>query len=250
MLEKEKYIKEIEDLLGINISELAEIVGEKPENLPFEIGKMHYGNGASSYTAAAHLALKYCMPVLKKIRLQKRGEEERSIEYLQILEHSSCKYPPRTFHNAFVADLTLAFADDLTTSGEKLTLKAAEGRYFAIDMTDILPMTEVAVGVASKIAQVKAPIINIAGNGIYTFRKTGMSQDSVNSFVFNILAMIHGLKRISKIVSGGQTGVDIAGAVAGYALGIPVEVTMPKGFRQRHKDNKDKNIRKLRLESK
>jgi hypothetical protein len=36
---------------------------------------------------------------------------------------------------------------------------------------------------------------------------------------------------IKKVISGGQTGADIAGLIAAKKLGIPTGGTMPKGFR-------------------
>lgn len=39
--------------------------------------------------------------------------------------------------------------------------------------------------------------------------------------------------------SGGQTGVDIAGAVMAYALELDAVITFPPGYLQRGIDNKD-----------
>ncbi len=47
---------------------------------------------------------------------------------LTLLEHSSSGYVGRTFANATSADLTLAFACDFTTAGEKLTARSAASR--------------------------------------------------------------------------------------------------------------------------
>jgi hypothetical protein len=44
---------------------------------------------------------------------------------------------------------------------------------------------------------------------------------------------------ITKIVSGGQTGADIAGLVAAVALQIPAIGTLPHGFRQRDEQGND-----------
>jgi hypothetical protein len=44
---------------------------------------------------------------------------------------------------------------------------------------------------------------------------------------------------IGEIISGGQTGVDLAGGVAGYVLGIPTTMLLPKGFKQRFEDGID-----------
>ncbi len=81
--------------------------------------------------------------------------------------------------------------------------------------------------------------INIAGNGIYTLHKHGLNQAYVNELVYNVLKIALKDGTLKRIYTGGQTGVDLAGAVAGYALGIPTEVTLPKGFKQRFADGID-----------
>lgn len=50
---------------------------------------------------------------------------------------------------------------------------------------------------------------------------------------------MHNASPIVKLYSGGQTGVGLAGAIAGCMLGIDTEVTLPKGYLQRHADGKD-----------
>lgn len=44
---------------------------------------------------------------------------------LIIKESTSSKYTPRTYYNAKSADLTVAFAVDFSTAGERCTHKAA-----------------------------------------------------------------------------------------------------------------------------
>jgi hypothetical protein len=47
------------------------------------------------------------------------------------------------------------------------------------------------------------------------------------------LVLVHTHWGISKLISGGQTGVDIAAAVVGPLLNIPTEINMPQGYKQR-----------------
>ena len=54
-----------------------------------------------------------------------------------------------------------------------------------------------------------------------------------------MLGMFHQYRKIHKIYSGGQTGTDMAGAVAAWYLSIPACITLPKGFVQRHEDGVD-----------
>jgi len=159
--------------------------------------------------------------------------------HLSLKEHSSSKYPPRTYHNATTSDVTVAFAVDLTTAGEKLTRKAAgEEKYIGFELRDDTEAIDLARKLYKKMKSQNAKVLNIAGNGIYTLSKHGCEQDFINLFVYNVIAKVHEYHPIEKIITGGQTGVDMAGAIAGVALNIPVEVTFPNGYLQRftHED--------------
>lgn len=156
---------------------------------------------------------------------------------LTILEHTSSSYAPRTYANAAKADVTIAIAVDYTTAGEKLTHKAAGEKYLK------LPVTHTFIDNARELFKFARPHIrrkiNVAGNGIYTLNKHKWTQEKVNQYVYDILAMVHKHFYLEEIRSGGQTGVDLAGGVAGVALGIPTTLLLPKGFKQRHEDGID-----------
>ncbi len=156
---------------------------------------------------------------------------------IEVLEHSASEYAPRTRHNAHNADLTVAFAVDFSTSGERLTRKAAGQRYCAIDLA--LPGLDAArlLYVAARRHQAKT--INVAGNGIYTLAQHGWSQERVNSHLVDVLELVHHHWGIERIISGGQTSVDIAGIVAACHLGIDATATLPRGFIQRGADRRD-----------
>lgn len=156
---------------------------------------------------------------------------------LKILEHSSTSYAPRTYANAASADVTIALAVDYSTAGEKLTKKAAGDKYIALPLEDVWISQGRRLYRYMKFNNCKT--INVAGNGIYTLVKHGWTQESINEYVFQILDNIHRYIGIDKIVSGGQTGVDLAGGVAGYRLGIDTTMLLPKGFKQRHEDGVD-----------
>lgn len=159
---------------------------------------------------------------------------------IQILEHSSRSYGPRTYANAAAGDVTIAIAVDYSTAGERLTHKAAGDKYLKLDLNDN-DTVDLARVLYKRLASlgIEKPTINVAGNGIYTLSKSGITQIHINKFVYNVLIQVHAHWPIGKIVSGGQTGVDLAGGVAGYALGIDTVMTLPKGFIQRHEDKLD-----------
>lgn len=167
---------------------------------------------------------------------------------LIINEHPSSSYAPRTYHNAHSAELTIAFAVDFKTAGEKLTKKAALTKgnlaYLPIDINSDSIQAGRALYVACKRPE-KLPepyrvnTLNVAGNGAYTLVKCGFNQSQINRYIYDVISMVHAHHPFTKIISGGQTGIDIAGAIAGVALGIPVELTYPKGLKIRNLKNQD-----------
>lgn len=158
---------------------------------------------------------------------------------LIINEHKSSSYSPRTYHNASISDVTVAIAVDHNTAGEKCTQKAAGDKIIKLEWSlAYLSMARQLWKYMNNL-DVKEPTINIAGNGIYTFYKHNVTQEMVNRVVFDMLSKVHEHWPIGKIVCGGQTGTDLAGAVAAYKIGIPCVVTMPKGFKMRFQNGKD-----------
>lgn len=152
---------------------------------------------------------------------------------LKLRQTSSEKYPPRTYHNASSADVTVAFAVDLNTAGERLTHKAAGDKYIGFLLKEDTETIDLARKLYKKLKSSNAKTLNVAGNGIYTLSEHGCSQDFINLFVYEVLEKVHQYHPLQKIYTGGQTGVDMAGAIAGLKLGIEVEITFPKGFLQR-----------------
>lgn len=163
--------------------------------------------------------------------------ESAAVPGVTVVEHPSPNYGPRTKHNADSAGLTVAIASDFSTAGEKLTARVSEGKYLGIPL-DVEP-AKAGVRLAKAMRALGTTTLNVAGNGSYTLAKSGMTQQKINQHVYDTLAAAHALLPITKIVTGGQTGVDIAGAIAAKALSIPTVVTMPGGFKQRGVDQKD-----------
>lgn len=159
------------------------------------------------------------------------------IESLEVLEHSLASYPPRTRENAAKADLTVAFAVDFDTHGERLTRKAAGTRYVAISL-DRDPI-EAARILYAALRRFNATTLNVAGNSLPTLLVRGWTQTRADQFVFDVLAACTTHWKLASIRSGGQTGIDLAGVTAACALGIPAIALLPKGFLQRGTDNKD-----------
>jgi hypothetical protein len=166
-----------------------------------------------------------------------------------VQEHSSPTYPPRTYFNAKSGDITLALAVDLTTAGEKLTHKAAgDEKYLGFQLTAETQAIDIARKLYREMKKKNAKTLNIAGNGIYTLVKHGCDQAHINGFLCDVIEKVHQHWPIEKIFTGGQTGVDLAGAVVAKHLGIEALITLPKGYIQRFEDNKDVTQTKEQVE--
>ncbi len=152
---------------------------------------------------------------------------------LIILEDSEYNYQNRTRRNAEESDWTFSFDVDSNSSGSKCTRKYAKGKYTSVDLwnwdDDIHLMKRV-------VQEKKVKICNIAGNGISNLEKHGWIQSEVNDVIFICLRTLkcYKLPEGFEIRTGGQTGADFAGAVAGLALGYKVTMLYPKGFRMRY----------------
>lgn len=153
-------------------------------------------------------------------------------------------YAARTKYNAQYADLTVAFALNFDTPGEVCTRQAAGDKYVAIPlepsrmMGDVLGPAEAILDAMEWIQALdkrcQVDVVNIAGNGIYTLTRNSITQEDVNAYLFDILAVVHAQHTVHEVVSGGQTGIDMAGAIAAYVIGIErVSLVMPRGLMQR-----------------
>lgn len=162
-----------------------------------------------------------------------------------VKEHRSSSYGPRTWENASRGDVTVAFAVDFQTAGEKLTHKASGEKYIGLPISTALMTSEHAIQCARKLFAFarsrNCRCLNVAGNGIYTLAKSGISQADVNLFVASVLGKVHEHHALSKVISGGQTGVDVAGAVAGVVIGVHTQVLLPRGFIQRDESKVDRS---------
>lgn len=158
---------------------------------------------------------------------------------INFIEHKETGYTMRTYDNARLADLTIAFALDFTTAGEILTKKAAYGKYLAVNM--LYSIEEAVENCLKEIDRRKATRLNIAGNGIYTLYKDGLvSQEQANEYIEAVLLMVCAINDTRYIIrSGGQTGSDQAGLIAGDKLGLKTICLAPKNWMFRDINGKD-----------
>lgn len=179
----------------------------------------------------------------------------RDAEDAIVFTESRGGYRERTIENATAndVDFTLAFGVDFSTYGELATAKAA-GDSLIQTRLDVAPgggldlspkaVKEAVRGIVEVLPEEYVngePCgLNIAGNGIYTLSGRGITQEQSDEFVTRV---VDGLRKegmvVSSIRTGGQSGIDEAGAVAGVVLDIPTTVNAPKGYAFRKADNKD-----------
>ena len=183
---------------------------------------------------------------------QKTGETIGGNKNITFQEDQSFGYRERTLKNAS-ADATIAFAFDFDSAGERLTKSSVENqnkKYIPIPIgkkekapKDLMPIQQMIDRIVDALNSVKAKSLNIAGNGIYTMRASGFTQEDVDKMTYNTLKAVLESPRlktkITSIRTGGQTGYDEAGAKAGMRLGIPTTILAPKGWKFRDVTGKD-----------
>lgn len=163
---------------------------------------------------------------------------------IRFIEHQDPSYKGRTKENAS-ADATIAIACNFKSAGEILTKKLVLDQrkiYIPIDISESLTVNKEIVNHVNSLLKKaignniidNSISLNIAGNGIYTMRGK-YSQQDLDLYVYRLLKAILNIGDVSfnLIRSGGQTGLDEAGAKAGERLGIETLVVCPKGWKYR-----------------
>lgn len=168
-------------------------------------------------------------------------------------------YRDRTIENARMSDFTIIFASDFDSPGTRLTMRHCEGK------CSLIPFGPKGYTVdEARLAILKDLLkyhidgndirINIAGNGMRALARafthgadTNYSeslekdiQEMTDRYVRDVLQLLmeDGVG-IRQIRSGGQTGIDMAGAKAGINLNIPTHLHMPVGYVTRDIFGKD-----------
>lgn len=158
---------------------------------------------------------------------------------INFIEHPTPGYAARTYANVRESDLTIAFATDFTTAGERLTKKATvelEKLFIPVEVRmDTVSLKRSADSMNSSIKLLMRGVpfnLNIAGNGIYTLENylPHYTQKDVDDYLAEYLAIALSGISVKYIRSGGQTGVDEAGVKFGNDFGYETICCFPKGW--------------------
>ena len=207
------------------------------------------------YPSAAELA-----PYIEKNRREDRSKYgEKLTENITLIEHNEGgkwgeSYRARTIKNVQSADITIAFAYDYNSPGEILTKKHASKKSYVTGPMEVVDFsskesiiknaTRIAEKVISEINRKQLDKnnlkINIAGNTISKFIE-GVSQKDLQGLIENVFKILTEKDiTISEVISGGQSGADIAGAFAADNLGIKTTIRAPRNFLISTPDGKTK----------
>lgn len=171
---------------------------------------------------------------------------------INFLEDTNSNYAHRTYINAELADITIAFAADFSTSGEICTKNAvnkANKKLIQLPLNiDII--NEELPKIINDIKNCKS--LNVAGNGLSTLYKHNITQKQCDDIILYTLQTLKDKYNIvfDTIRSGGQTGADESGLKAAIKIGTKNIVSLcPKGwrFRDEKQDYYDENLFKKRF---
>jgi hypothetical protein len=147
-------------------------------------------------------------------------------------------YRERTKINARESDLTLYFHHPSHANSKGRILTEEHSVLFYPIELPVRNLDAVVNDIVARLQSIPFPIVNIAGNAIYRF-PVEVSQQKINEQIYDVLSAVSKRKRIFQLRSGGQTGADWGGIVAGALLEIPIHALFPEGFRQRNRARKD-----------
>lgn len=161
-----------------------------------------------------------------------------TIKGINFITTPSKNYADRTKANAEWSDITMALAEDFNTAGERLTKTVAGNKYVSANISnDVSTIVNNIYNQLVSKGKIKDIKLNIAGNGIYSLKDTQSQYDA------KLIDIIKGLQvkgiTISEIRSGGQTGIDEAGAKAGQFLNIKTTIISTSDFKFRNKQGVD-----------
>jgi hypothetical protein len=161
---------------------------------------------------------------------------------ITFIEHEHTGYPLRTRDNTMLSDATLAFAVNWKSSGMILTHKCCYGAgklYMRLDLNDYGNLTDKqAIEIANALKESNVKILNIAGNSMPHLRSK-YTQEGINAKIADCMNKIHRYWPLSATRGGGQSGVDLAGALWSDSIGLPTTVLAPKGWMYRDDNGRD-----------
>jgi len=132
-------------------------------------------------------------------------------------------YVERTQRNVQRSAVTWIYAADYDSKGTQQATAADPAKIILAKGKDL---SDSAKEVADFLKASGGTSINVAGNRLSGWRNaTGIDQEALNRRVYDFLFEVKAqYPELTTIITGGQTGTDTAGAVAGKALGLEVDI--------------------------
>jgi hypothetical protein len=153
-------------------------------------------------------------------------------------------YRARTTENIKGSDATLHIITDPGTLGEKLT--AAEAAKNKKGYRAVTYGENAVDDIVNMLNAHNVQVLNIAGNGIYDIKDSQeVVDDKVLTLLREVLTHPNLVTPVKVIRTGGQTGMDEAGAKAGIKLGIPTIIHSTSDWKLRPFDKKDRSNESL-----
>jgi hypothetical protein len=157
------------------------------------------------------------------------------------------------------SDATLIFATDFNTQAEKLNKSASNYIGITLDRKskapkNLKPSAQAVKNIVENLNNNPHNVLHINGNDITSLYKAGYKQDTIDTYISNIVkAVVESTslnQPINQIVTTGQTGISEAVIKVAKELGIATKVLVPSGYMFRVYSKAAPHYRDVRSESK
>jgi predicted NAD-dependent protein-ADP-ribosyltransferase YbiA (DUF1768 family) len=206
----------------------ADIEAIKADGRPIVFPEDGIGTGRADLKNKAPKTWNYLEEQINELR-GKTSNNAGEIKFNKVAESG---YPERTKYNAQTSDITFDFSK--TSAGSGATKNYAGNKWNWVGVNNNGLMTGNKNKLANVIAEnlLNGKTVNIAGHGNYKSPRKGLTTSVLQSVIDNELIEVMQLvnekigdKTVTgKIISGGQSGFDLAGVKAANMFGIPTEV--------------------------
>jgi hypothetical protein len=219
--------------------------------------KIEYSKDSMSLKSGFNSYLRFDIPedVLSNLPVTEFTEGETTEDDLEtVINEGGVKFNPTNKDykelngsNIDSTDATINIGRDFTKGTAAATKKQAGQKNVPVTLPKVIikPSQAMVDKTATQLNKLKATEVHITGDNLADLK----SQEKINGYVLDLLEKLNEAldKPITKVVTGGQSGVAEAATIAAKKLGLTVEVNAPKQWMFRTKDNKDSKTKKAFL---